>query len=109
TAEAASGEEAIMLAGELSPDVVLMDINMPGIDGIKATEEISLSVPDTIVIIMSVQGETEYVRMAMAAGARDYLCKPFGGDELCETITKAYENEKKRREKITPLSAKGEM
>lgn len=109
TAEAASGEEAIMLAGELSPDVVLMDINMPGIDGIKATEEISLSVPDTIVIIMSVQGETEYVRMAMAAGARDYLCKPFGGDELCETITKAYENGKKRREKITPLSAKGEM
>ena len=81
TAEAASGEEAIMLAGELSPDVVLMDINMPGIDGIKATEEISLSVPDTIVIIMSVQGETEYVRIAMAAGARIIYASHLG-DEL---------------------------
>ena len=98
TTEAASGEEAVILAGELRPDVILMDINMPGMDGIKATEEITLNVPDSIVIIMSVQGETEYVRKAMTAGARDYLCKPFSGDELSETIINVYENEMKRRE-----------
>lgn len=108
-AEAGSGEEAIMLANEMKPDVILMDINMPGIDGIKATEEISLNVPDSVVIIMSVQGETEYVRKAMAAGARDYLCKPFGGDELSETIIKTYENEMRRREKIAPVTAKEEI
>lgn len=95
TAEAASGEEAVMLATEQRPDVILMDINMPGMDGIKATEEITLNLPDTIVIIMSVQGETEYVRKAMTAGARDYLCKPFSGDELAETIIKAYDIEMK--------------
>lgn len=109
TTEAASGEEAVILAGELRPDVILMDINMPGMDGIKATEEITLNVPDSIVIIMSVQGETEYVRKAMTAGARDYLCKPFSGDELSETIINVYENEMKRREKITPLLTKDEI
>ncbi|HOQ06553.1 MAG TPA: response regulator [Clostridiales bacterium] len=109
TAEAASGEEAIVLAGEMRPDVILMDINMPGMDGIKATEEISMNMPETVVVIMSVQGETEYVRKAMTAGAREYLCKPFSGDELSETIVRAYENEMKRREKITPSSGKQQM
>ncbi len=109
TAEAATGEEAVVLAGEMRPDVILMDINMPGMDGIKATEEISLNMPDSVVIIMSVQGETEYVRKAMTAGAREYLCKPFSGDELSETIIRAYENEMKRREKFAPLSEKKEM
>ena len=109
TAEAASGEEAIVLAGEMRPDVILMNINMPGMDGIKATEEISMNMPETVVVIMSVQGETEYVRKAMTAGAREYLCKPFSGDELSETIVRAYENEMKRREKITPSSGKQQM
>lgn len=101
TQEAENGEEAIVLARESRPDVVLMDINMPGIDGIKATEAITLDVPETIVIIMSVQGETEYVRKAMSAGARDYLCKPFGAEELAMTILNAYAAESKRREKIS--------
>ncbi len=99
--EAENGEEAIILAREARPDVMLMDINMPGIDGIKATEEITMDVPETIVIIMSVQGETEYVRKAMAAGARDFLCKPFNPDELITTILNAYAAESKRREKIS--------
>ncbi len=99
--EAENGKEAIELANEARPDVVLMDINMPGIDGIKATEEITMDVPETIVIIMSVQGETEYVRKAMTAGARDFLCKPFTPDELIVTILNAYAAESKRREKIS--------
>lgn len=99
--EAENGEEAIVLVREARPDVVLMDINMPVIDGIKATEVITLDVPEAIVIIMSVQGETEYVRKAMTAGARDFLCKPFNPDELITTILNAYAAESKRREKIS--------
>lgn len=97
--EAENGEEAIFIARESKPDVILMDINMPVVDGIKATEEISLNVPEATVIIMSVQGETEYVRKAMNAGARDFLCKPFNVDELSATIIKTYNMESKRREK----------
>lgn len=98
--EAENGEEAIFIVKESKPDIVLMDINMPVIDGIKATEEITMSVPETTVIIMSVQGETEYVRKAMTAGARDFLCKPFNVDELTDTIVKTYHLESKRRERV---------
>ena len=56
-----------MLAGELNPDVILMDINMPRIDGIGATEQISVNVPQCAIIIISIQGEQEYLRKAMAA------------------------------------------
>jgi pilus assembly protein CpaE len=81
---------------------------MPVIDGIRATEEISLSVPEATVIIMSVQGETEYVRKAMNAGARDFLCKPFNVDELSTTIINTYNMESKRREKA-PASKNQEI
>lgn len=97
--EAENGEEAIFVVKEARPDIVLMDINMPVVDGIRATEELSLSLPETTVIIMSVQGEMEYVRKAMTAGARDFLSKPFNGDELVRTIMKTYDLESKRREK----------
>ncbi len=97
--EAENGEEAIFIARESRPDIILMDINMPVIDGIRATEEITLSVPEATVIIMSVQGETEYIRKAMNAGAKDFLCKPFNTDELCATIVNTYNMESRRREK----------
>ena len=71
--EAGNGKEAITLIKEVKPDVVLMDINMPIMDGIKATEEISLTVPETTIIIMSVQGEQEYLKKAMSAGAREFI------------------------------------
>jgi len=82
---------------------------MPVLDGIKATEEITMNVPETTVIIMSVQGETEYVRKAMTAGARDFLCKPFNVDELSETIVKTYHLESKRRERATVPKAQEEL
>jgi pilus assembly protein CpaE len=91
------GERAVTIAEQLKPDVVLMDINMPGIDGITATEMISMRLPNTAVIIMSVQGEHEYLRQAMIAGARDYLVKPFSGDELANTMRKVNRLEQKRQ------------
>ena len=88
---AATGEEGIELARETQPHVVLMDINLPGIDGITATEQIVRDVPTAQIVILSVQGETGYMRRAMAAGARDFLVKPPSGDELMSTIRRVYE------------------
>ncbi len=105
---AENGEEAIFVANKLNPHIILMDINMPVKDGIKATEELSLSMPDIAVIIISVQGEQEYLRKAMSAGARDFITKPFSGDDLTNTIVKIYELEQKRKEK-TKTSPKEEM
>lgn len=88
---AGDGQQSIQMARELRPDVILMDINMPGMDGIAATEAISASVPECEVIMMSVQGEPDYLRRAMLAGAREYLVKPFTGDELAGSIRHVYE------------------
>jgi len=90
-AAATSGEEGIKLAKECQPDIVLMDINMPGLDGIAATEAITQEVPYSQVIMMSVQGEADYLRRSMLAGARQFLIKPFSGDELVSTIRRVYE------------------
>ncbi|WP_258359145.1 AAA family ATPase [Moorella sulfitireducens] len=84
--EAGDGEEAVRAVESLRPDVVLMDINLPGMDGIAASEAISNRVPETAIVIISIQKESEYLRKAMAAGARDYLVKPFTSSELAETI-----------------------
>ncbi len=95
--EASDGEKAIQQTGQLQPNVVLMDINMPGLDGISATEQICSAHPGTVVIVISVQGELEYLRKAMVAGAKDYLVKPFGADELVDCIQSTWERELERR------------
>src|SRR5204862_270400 len=82
---AASGGEAIEQARQLTPDIVLMDINMPDMDGIVATERLSAEVPGASVVMMSVQGEADYLRRSMLAGAREFLVKPFSSDELITT------------------------
>jgi pilus assembly protein CpaE len=88
---AKSGKEGIDLSKELDPDVVLMDINMPDMDGISATEAILRSQPHSQVIILSVQGDQNYMRRAMLAGARDFLTKPPMADELISAIRRAGE------------------
>ena len=107
--EAENGEEAVFIAKEARPDIILMDINMPVMDGITATEEISLSVPEAVVIIMSVQGENEYLKKAMSAGAREFLNKPFASDDLIRAILKTYNVESKRKEKTTFVPQKEEI
>lgn len=88
---ARSGKEGVQLSQELDPDVVLMDINMPDIDGITATEMIRQKMPHIQVVILSVQGDQNYMRRAMLAGARDFLTKPPIGDELISAIRRAGE------------------
>lgn len=94
---ARTGKEGIQLAQELDPDVVLMDINMPDIDGITATEVIRIKSPYIQVIILSIQGDESYMRKAMLAGARDFLTKPPLGDELIHAVRRAGELAKAER------------
>ena len=93
---AADGRKAIDEARRLQPDVVLMDVNMPVLDGIQATEILAQEVPGSPVIIMSVQGERDYLRRAMQAGAREFLIKPFSGDELIASIRRVHQLEQKK-------------
>lgn len=103
--QAGNGEQAIEMARKHQPDIVLMDINMPGIDGIGASQKISDLVPGTQVIIMSVQSDSDYLRRAMLAGARDFLTKPFGADQLSSAVRRVY----KKRPQVThaPVSSSG--
>lgn len=104
---ARTGQEAIQTSQELNPDVVLMDINMPDMDGIAATEAIRANQPSVQVIILSVQSDQNYMRRAMLAGARDFLTKPPMGDELISAIRRAgemaiAEKEKAARVQVAP-------
>lgn len=86
---ARTGLEAIDAAQKLKPDVMVMDINMPDMDGITATENIRKKVPFIQVVILSVQNDANYMRRAMLAGARDFLTKPPMIDELTAAIRRA--------------------
>ena len=86
---ARSGREGIEFARENKPDVILMDINMPDMDGITATELIRKELPFTQIIMLSVQGDPNYMRRAMLAGARDFLTKPPSVDELTAAVRRA--------------------
>lgn len=94
--EAVDGMDALKKMGELQPDVVLMDINMPQMDGIAATERACHLYPNVAVVIISIQGESEYLKKAMVAGARDYLVKPLGSDEMANTIRSVYKQQRMR-------------
>jgi len=106
---AASGREALEMAARLIPDVVLMDINMPDMDGIAATEQLASIVPGAAVVMMSVQGEADYLRRSMLAGAREFLVKPFSSDELTASIRQvsARERDKQSRIAVTTMATAG--
>jgi pilus assembly protein CpaE len=97
--EAGNGEEAIAVVKDKRPNIVLMDINMPVMDGIKATEALTEEGVEASIIIMSIQGEGEYIKKAMSAGARDYIVKPFGVNELVNTVRHVYDLDKSKKQK----------
>jgi pilus assembly protein CpaE len=98
-ASADGGQQAVEFAKKERPDVILMDINMPDMDGITATEIIANTVPESPIIMMSVQGEQDYLRRSMLAGAREFLVKPFSADELVNAIRHVHEIEKVKRQR----------
>ena len=85
-AEAEGGHEALRLIETHRPEVALVDITMPGLNGLTATSRIVASFPETKVLILSMHSDEEYVRQAMAAGASGYLLKTARRDELEEAI-----------------------
>lgn len=97
--ESENGKAAIEAVSETFPDVILMDINMPIMDGIRATEKITALHPQVSIIIISIQGEQEYLKKAMIAGARDYLVKPLSSEDMSTTIRQVYKMGKRRKEK----------
>ena len=100
---ARTGREGIDLALEIKPDVILMDINMPDMDGITATETICREVSFSQIVILSVQGDPNYMRRAMLAGARDFLTKPPTVDELTSAVRRAGAISQEARAKAQPV------
>jgi two-component system, NarL family, response regulator LiaR len=91
--EAGDGEEAVALVAELKPDVIVMDIAMPRMNGIEATRQIKLNNPGTVVLVLSAYDDDEYVFAALQAGAAGYLLKNTGGDELVRAIKSVHKGE----------------
>ncbi len=91
--EAGSGEEAVRMAAELVPDVVLMDLVMPGIGGVEATRQVKQVSPHSQVIVLTSYHEDEYIFPALRAGALSYVLKVVGPDELADTVRKAARGE----------------
>lgn len=102
---ASNGREGVEQATALRPDIVLMDINMPGMDGIQASELISQQDPNIQVVMMSVQGEADYLRRSMLAGAREFLIKPFSSEELANSLRRVHQLAATRARAVAPSLA----
>ncbi|HEU5139234.1 MAG TPA: response regulator transcription factor [Bacillales bacterium] len=89
--EAANGKEAVRLAAELEPDIILMDIKMPGMDGLEAVRRIKKARPETKFIMVSAFDTFEYAREAMQEGVKEYLLKPSRKSEIIETVKRVVE------------------
>jgi two-component system, NarL family, response regulator LiaR len=88
-AEAGSGEEAVRLAAEHAPDVALMDLIMPGMDGVEATRRLTTRSPRTSVVMLTSYHDDEHVFPAIRAGALSYVLKEIGPGELADAVRKA--------------------
>jgi len=97
---AANGRQAVDLAKEHHPDIILMDINMPEVDGLAAFKEISQIYPDTGCIIISAQKDSASLSTAMSLGAQEYLVKPFTIEELNEAVNRVGVQVEPSRQKL---------
>lgn len=97
---ASNGVQAVELAKEHHPDIVMLDINMPEMDGLSAFRRIAQIYPDTGCIIISAEKDTTTLRTAMSIGVQEYLIKPFTGDELETAIARVRALVEKQRIKI---------
>ena len=97
---ARDGLEAVHLAQQLQPDIALMDINMPRVDGLTAIRALAKVSPATVCMIMSSENERDMLRQAMAAGVREYLLKPFTAEEFDEALKRVTAQANAVRQKI---------
>ncbi len=94
-AEAANGKEAIEKYQEVSPDLVTMDIVMPVMDGIEATREILKIDPNAVIVMCSALGQEPLVLESIAAGAKDFIVKPFSPEKVITVLNKVLKSETK--------------
>jgi len=92
-AEAADGEEAIRLAGSTKPNVAIIDISMPKVDGVEATKQIKTLYPDIAVLILTAYDDDQLVFSLLEAGAAGYLMKSVRGRELIDAVRRIYAGE----------------
>jgi YesN/AraC family two-component response regulator len=107
-AVARDGQEAVELSQKHKPDLVLMDINMPRMDGLTAIRAVSQVSPSTVCMIVSSADENETIRKAMQVGVREYLIKPFGPDELLGAIRRVASTISESRKKIVDAAKAGD-
>lgn len=108
---ASNGLQAVQMAKERRPDIVVLDINMPEMNGLAAFKEISKNDPDTGCIIISAEKDSEILRMAMNLGIRDYLFKPFTVDQMEQAVEKVSKRLAEKRQQLAQtaqLRAKNE-
>jgi NarL family two-component system response regulator LiaR len=91
--EASSGEEALQVVADLAPDIVLMDLVLPGMDGVEATRRLKQISPHTQVMVLTSYHEDEHLFPAIQAGALSYLLKDVGTSELADAVRKAAHGE----------------
>ncbi|MBS4032436.1 MAG: response regulator transcription factor [Clostridiales bacterium] len=100
-AEAADGQIAYTLAGELTPDIILMDINMPNVNGIEATRRIKTDFPQIGIIALTIHDDEEYVFELVKSGVSAYILKDIESDSLVETIRAVFRGETVFHPRIT--------
>lgn len=88
--EASDGRNAIAKAMELRPDIVLMDIAMPGLNGLEATRQLIKALPDTKIIILTAHGDDAYVKNAVDSGASGFLLKQDSAHDVCRAVREVY-------------------
>ncbi len=101
--DAANGREAVRMVQELSPDIVVMDISMPELNGIEATEQILENCSKTKVIILSMHSSREHILRAMRAGAQGYLLKESAGQEVGKAVNAVYSGKRYLSQRITEV------
>jgi len=105
--EARTGREAVDKAGELKPDVVIMDFTMPELNGMEATRQIHAALPRTQVLILTMHESEELVREVLAAGARGYMLKSDAGRALVDAIQALADNKPHFTSKVSALVLQG--
>jgi DNA-binding NarL/FixJ family response regulator len=105
--EAANGREAVGTAAQLRPDVVVMDISMPDMNGVEAARRIHAARPETRIVMLSMHGNAEHVYRALEAGATGYLLKESAGAELVTAIRAVHAGRRYLTEKVNELVIAG--
>ena len=105
--EAENGREAVKITSEIRPDIVVMDIGMPVMNGIEATRQIVKDFPETKVVALSMHYDKQYVSGMLSSGAKGYLLKDCAGEELAKAINTVYENDTYISQDITNTVIEG--